>query len=70
MADDWTEVHSLTDATGKRVVIARAGGLVRFAVMGAGVVQCQVVLDGDGRDEFMRAFAEAERRAEAQVPCG
>jgi uncharacterized membrane protein len=68
MGDDWTEVHTLTDAAGKQVTVGHADGYVRIAVRSpADLVLASVVLDGDGRDEFIRAFMEAERQDAARA---
>jgi hypothetical protein len=63
--EDWTVVDVLAEDGGKQIEIAHAEGKVRVAVKGGGVVQASIVLDGGGRDAFMRAFAVAEMGAEA-----
>ena len=66
MPDDWTEVLTITDASGKTVTVGHASGYVRVAVRAAGgVVLTAIVLDGERRDEFIRAWAMACWHAEA-----
>jgi hypothetical protein len=68
VSDDWTEIDVLTDATGNRLTVSHASGYVRIAVRNpGGVVLLAIVLDGEQRDQFMKAFADAGRQAEAQA---
>ena len=66
MADDWTEILAFTDASGKRLTIGHAIGYVRIAVRSpASLVLNEIVLDAGHRELFAKAYAEAERQAEA-----
>jgi hypothetical protein len=66
VSDDWTEIDVLADASGKRLTVGHADGYVRVAGrQPGGVVLLAIVLDGGQRDQFMKAFAEAGRQAEA-----
>jgi hypothetical protein len=67
MGDDWTEITSVTDATGKRITVGHASDYVRVAVLSGagGVVLAAIVLGAEERDQFIKGRAEAERRAEA-----
>lgn len=70
MATEWTRDGTAPSTIGGQVVIEHAGHLVRLSIRTPGSRLFPfAVLDGDGRDAFIRAYAEAERAAEAtQTP--
>jgi TRAP-type uncharacterized transport system substrate-binding protein len=66
MSDDWAEIDVITDATGKRVSIGHAGGLVRHAIVDAtGIVLQSVTYGPDELIRFRMAHNVAQMAAEA-----
>lgn len=62
MSDTWTRIDGGVDTRGKAWTVGYCGPHVLLAVDPTAVV---LEFDGEKRDQFMTAFAEAERQAEA-----
>jgi hypothetical protein len=61
-SEAYARVDHGTDAEGKRWAVGTRGAVVAVTV---DPTATELRFDGDGRDQFIKAFAEAERQAEA-----
>ena len=65
MASDWTGIDSICGRYGKVNVVVDGGDVLLQTSGGV-----HVVLDTEARDHFAKAWAEAERQAEATSAAG
>ena len=68
MAGEWTYVDTILGEDGTAITMRRDGQLIRLHISSAGNPGGEaIVMDGDARDAFMHAWAEAEHQAEREA---